>query len=284
METGIRGAADFIFDFKDKVEITVPKNVELEFRLLYASIFMRMLSMTKDFVLTGKTLHVLKKVDRPPLNEFVRLPTEESSYTEFFTVASLSDKTPIEFYISVSGEQFLDLAHAFLHLQVKIKKKNGTAIGTPDQIAPINYLLHTLLSECSVSLNDKKVSSQANYAYRCLFETLLSPPAVQESMLTSGLFYKDVSSKHDSVELANIGDNANSGFQTRYTICKDSKLMDMIGPLHFDLGVVGKERDRLGVPDLSSESETGEETLGKSGSSLVASSGSYSNCPKDGRR
>ncbi|GBM15806.1 hypothetical protein AVEN_262956-1 [Araneus ventricosus] len=157
-------------------------------------------------------------------------------YTEIFPVASLSDKTPIEFYVSGSGEHYLDLAHTLLHLQVKIKKKNGTAIGNPDQVAPINYLLHTLFSECSVTLNDKQVSSQANYAYRCIFDALLSPRAVQESMLTSGLFYKDVASKHDSVELANVGDNANSGYQTRYNICKDSKLMDMIGPLHFDLG------------------------------------------------
>ncbi|GBN02330.1 hypothetical protein AVEN_260394-1 [Araneus ventricosus] len=166
----------------------------------------------------------------------IQLSTEESSYTEIFPVASLSDKTPIEFYVSGSGEHYLDLAHTLLHLQVKIKKKNGTAIGNTDQVAPINYLLHTLFSECSVTLNDKQVSSQANYAYRCIFDALLSPRAVQESMLTSGLFYKDVASKHDSVELANVGDNANSGYQTRYNICKDSKLMDMIGPLHFDLG------------------------------------------------
>ncbi|GBO02078.1 Uncharacterized protein F54H12.2 [Araneus ventricosus] len=166
----------------------------------------------------------------------IQLSTEESSYTEIFPVASLSDKTPIEFYVSGSGEHYLDLAHTLLHLQVKIKKKNGTAIGNPDQVAPINYFLHTLFSECSVTLNDKQVSSQANYAYRCIFDALLSPRAVQESMLTSGLFYKDVASKHDAVELANVGDNANSGYQTRYNICKDSKLMDMIGPLHFDLG------------------------------------------------
>ncbi|GFR30407.1 uncharacterized protein TNCT_620011 [Trichonephila clavata] len=55
-------------------------------------------------------------------------------------------------------------------------------------------------------------------------------------MLTAGLFYKDTASKHDLVELTNVADNVNSGYQTRYNICKDSKLMDLIGPLHFDLG------------------------------------------------
>ncbi|GFQ89978.1 uncharacterized transposon-derived protein F54H12.3 [Trichonephila clavata] len=74
MQTGIGGAADFIFDFKvNKVEITVQKNVELELRLLYAPLFMRMLSLTKDIVLKGKSMHVLQKIDRPPLNEYFRV-------------------------------------------------------------------------------------------------------------------------------------------------------------------------------------------------------------------
>ncbi|GFQ69837.1 uncharacterized protein F54H12.2 [Trichonephila clavata] len=166
----------------------------------------------------------------------VQLSTEDSSFTEIFPIASLSDKTPIEFYVSGSGEHYLDLAHTLLHLQVKVKKKNGTILGAPDQVAPINYLLNTLFSECSITLNDKQVSSQANYAYRCIFYALLSPRAVQESMLTSGLFYKDSASKHESVELANASDNINPGYQTIYSICKESKLIDMIGPLHFDLG------------------------------------------------
>ncbi|GFR07566.1 uncharacterized transposon-derived protein F54H12.3 [Trichonephila clavata] len=73
MQTGIGGAADFIFDFKvNKLEITVQKNVELELRLLYAPLFMRMLSLTKDIVLKGKSMHVLQKIDRPPLNEYFR--------------------------------------------------------------------------------------------------------------------------------------------------------------------------------------------------------------------
>ncbi|GFQ84233.1 uncharacterized protein F54H12.2 [Trichonephila clavata] len=130
------------------------------------------------------------------------------------------------------GESYLDLAHTLLHLQVKITKKNGSNIATPDVVAPVNYLLNTLFSECSITLNDKQVSSQANYAYRCMFDALLSPKAVQESLLTAGLFFRDSPGKIDATEILNAGE----GFKTRYNICKDSKLMDMIGALHFDLG------------------------------------------------
>ncbi|GFS72016.1 uncharacterized protein NPIL_652751 [Nephila pilipes] len=158
----------------------------------------------------------------------VQLSTEDSSFTEIFPVASLNDKTPIEFYVSGSGEHYLDLAHTLLPLQVKIKKKNETILAATDHVAPINYLQNTLFSECSVTSNYKQVSSQANYAYRCLFDALLSPSVVQESMLTLDLFYKDTASKQDSVDIANVG-ATNSGYLNRYNICKESRLIDMLG-------------------------------------------------------
>ncbi|GFV15242.1 uncharacterized protein F54H12.2 [Trichonephila clavipes] len=120
-----------------------------------------------------------------------------------FSVASLSDKTPIEFFFSGVGDSYLDLAHTLLHLQSENyeKKKSGSNIGTPDVVAPVNYLLNTLFSECSVTLNDKQVSSQANYAYRCMFDALLSPKSVQESLLTAGLFFRDSPGKMDATEI-----------------------------------------------------------------------------------
>ncbi|GFS50624.1 uncharacterized protein F54H12.2 [Nephila pilipes] len=114
----------------------------------------------------------------------------------------LLDKTPIEFYVSGSGEHYLDLAHTLLHLQVKIKKKNGTILSPIDHAAPISYLLNTLFSECSVTLNDKQTS--------------------------------------------NVG-ATNSGYLNRYNICKESKLIDMLGALHFDLGPQNL------TPDLSAD-------------------------------
>ncbi|GBL97718.1 hypothetical protein AVEN_44908-1 [Araneus ventricosus] len=128
MQTGIGGAADFIFDFKeDKVEITVQKNVELEFRLLYAPIFMRMLSMTKDVVLTGKTLHVLQKVDRPPLNEYFRV-----SITDKPTIPEKVKKTEhleLEVGFYKNSEQ---LFSSFKHLAFNHLANNKVKIHIPD--------------------------------------------------------------------------------------------------------------------------------------------------------
>ncbi|XP_035204710.1 uncharacterized protein F54H12.2-like [Stegodyphus dumicola] len=55
-------------------------------------------------------------------------------------------------------------------------------------------------------------------------------------MLTSSLFYKDTASQHNV-----FGKNStNSGYKKRHEICAKSNLMDLIGPLHFDLATQPK--------------------------------------------
>ncbi|XP_035229987.1 uncharacterized protein LOC118201939 [Stegodyphus dumicola] len=166
-----------------------------------------------------------------------QLAIEESSFLEIHPVASLNDKTPIEFYISGNGEHYLDLAHTLIHIQAKIVKKNGHDLTETDDVAPINYFLNTMFSECSVYLNDRQISSQGNYAYRSILESLLfSSKSSQENMLTSSLFYKDTASQHNV-----FGKNStNSGYKKRHEICAKSNLMDLIGPLHFDLATQPK--------------------------------------------
>jgi len=162
----------------------------------------------------------------------LQLSIDSSSFIEIFPVSTLSDKSPIEFFIAGNGEHYLDLTHTILHLQIKIVKNDGSDIADADIVAPINYILNTMFSELSIFLNDKQVTSQNNYAYRSYLESLLfSPKSTQESMLTSSLFYKDEASKHDEVAAG----TTNSGFQSRKNLFKASKLVDLAGPLHFDL-------------------------------------------------
>ncbi|GFX69716.1 putative uncharacterized transposon-derived protein F54H12.3 [Trichonephila clavipes] len=124
MQTGIGGAADFIFDFKEnKVELTVQKNVELEFRLLYAPLFMRMLSLTKDIVLTEKSMHVLQKIDISPLNEYFRVIIMDKS-----TVSEKVKKTEhlqIEVGFYKNAEQ---LFSSFKHLEFNLLANNKVKI------------------------------------------------------------------------------------------------------------------------------------------------------------
>lgn len=163
----------------------------------------------------------------------LQLSIDASNFVEIFPVTSLSESSPIEFFIAGNGDQYLDLSHTILHLQLKITKNDGADIVEADVVAPINYILNTMFSELSLFLNDKQVTSQNNYAYRAYLESLLlSSKSVQESMLTSSAFYKDSASKHDDITAA----STNSGFVSRRNLFKLSRLADLTGPLHFDLG------------------------------------------------
>lgn len=162
----------------------------------------------------------------------VQLAIEESSFLEIHPVASLNNASPIEFYISGNGEHYLDLSHTILHLQLKVTKKNGADMEATDKVAPINYILNTMFSECSVFLNDKQIASQPNYAYRSIIEALLfASRSVHESLFTSSLFYKDTASHHNVVDTA----GANEGLKSRYARCSSSRVLDLVGGLHIDI-------------------------------------------------
>lgn len=161
----------------------------------------------------------------------VQLSIDSSSFVEIHPISSLTEKTPIEFHISGSGENYVDLAHTILHLRIKVIKKNNTDLVIADSVAPINYILNTIFSECSIFLNDKQVTSQVNYSYRAYLESLLfASKSSQDSLLSSAFFFKDTAGHFDSLVASE-----NNGFDRRNKLCKLSKSIDLIGALHFDL-------------------------------------------------
>lgn len=181
--------------------------------------------MEKDGVICLKS--ELDLFNSPP----IQLGIEASSFVQIHPLASLTDKTPIEFYISGNGEHYIDLAHTILHLRIQVRKNTGSLVAT-DIVAPINYILNTLFSECTVFLNDKLVSSQVNYPYRAIIESLLfTSKSRQDSILSSAGFFKDTAGHHDS----HVANSSNEGFKKRHELCKLSKSLDLIGALHFDL-------------------------------------------------
>ena len=182
-------------------------------------------------------------------NAAIQLAIDSSAFLEVHPIASLSEKTPVEFLISGNGDSYIDLSHTILQLRVKILNKNGTDLTDSDFVAPINYFLNTMFSECSVYLNDKQVAAQANYAYRSYLESLLfSSKSSQETMYGASLFFKDTADQHDDItrtravaaQQPETVESQNNGYKSRYNACKNSKLMDLIGPLHFDLSTQPK--------------------------------------------
>ena len=156
---------------------------------------------------------------------------EDGIVVDYHPIASLVDTGPIEFDIPASVEHYLDRAHVYLHLAVKITKNDGSNLEAGSAVGPTNLFLHSLFSQVDVQLNGKQVSSSSNtYAYRAYLKTLLNygKPA-KESQMTAALWYKDTATKMDTAG----ADNA--GFTKRATFTATSKTVGLFGRIHADL-------------------------------------------------
>jgi len=176
------------------------------------------------------------------LDLFTLQPTqtsiEDSAVVEYHPISSIQNKGPIEFDVTGTGEQHIDVSNIQLYIQAKITKADGTHLDPNSTAAPVNLLLHSMFSQIDISLNGTLAFNASNtYPYRALLETLLTyGEDAKQSQLTRQLFYKDEAGRMDSVFVNNQGANRpNTGLQRRRTITKESKEFDMIGRLHADL-------------------------------------------------
>ena len=167
----------------------------------------------------------------------IQLAVEDSCFVEIHPVASLGEKAPIDFFISGSGEFYLDLAYTILNLKVKIVKKNGSDLVETDHVAPLCYFLNTMFSKCTIYLNGKQIASQTNHAYRSYLESsLFYSKSAQKTLLGTALFSKNTASHHNLVAIT----CTNLGFNHRQTMCKLSSVVDLAGSFHFDLAAQSK--------------------------------------------
>ncbi|HSN23963.1 MAG TPA: hypothetical protein VLS45_07320, partial [Methylomicrobium sp.] len=163
---------------------------------------------------------------------------ESGMYVEYHPISSLAYGAPIEFDVSSSGDDYMDLTNSLLHVRAKITKADGSNLDAAETVGPVNNFLHSLFSQVDVTLNGTLITSSMNtYAYRAYLETLLSyGPAAKKSQLTAALFYKDEAGKMDkpNPRAADAADR-NSGLATRATFSAESKEIDMIGRIHSDI-------------------------------------------------
>jgi hypothetical protein len=173
---------------------------------------------------------------------------EGGTWVEYNPISSLSDGVPIEFVISGSGQDYMDLANSYIHAKVRVLRGDNAAIDPTDHVAPVNLFLHSLFSEVDIKLNDTLVSSTNNtYAYRAYLETLLTyGKEAKKSQLTTALYYKDVAG---SMENNNPHDNAhdNAGMKSRHAFVENGRAVEMMGRLHSDLFF----QDRLMLNDMT---------------------------------
>ena len=161
---------------------------------------------------------------------------ESGAFLEYNPISTISQGTPIEFSITGTGQDYLDLSSTQLYVRAKIVRANNDAIDDNDHVGPINLFLHSLFSEVDITLNDNLITDSNNtYAYRSYLETILSyGSAAKKSQLTSALYYKDAA---NHMENANPHEDAalNVGFKKRSALTDAGRVVDMLGCIHSDL-------------------------------------------------
>ena len=149
--------------------------------------------------------------------------------------STLSDSDVIEFFVSGTGDEYIDLQGTKLHLQVKIQKQDGTPIPLQAEgvaeVVPQNNFLHTMFSQLDVFLNEKLVSTSNNlYPYRAYLENLLNHGSdATDSHLTCALYYPETAGKLDTFS------NENTSISYRQRDAYRKEMFDMIGNLHSDM-------------------------------------------------
>ena len=83
------------------------------------------------------------------------LPPTQSSFQkgksiDYHPITSLSDGGPIEFKVSGSGKEFLDLAQSYLYLKVKVLKADGSNLDVASKAGLANYPIASLFNQVDV--------------------------------------------------------------------------------------------------------------------------------------
>ena len=128
--------------------------------------------------------------------------TTKGQWIEYHPLSNITDSGPIEFNVSGSGEEYLDLAKTQLFVKAKITKANGVALDAGTKVGPVNLFLHSLFSQVDVSLNERLISSSTNtYPYCAMIEMLFNYGGeAKSSQLSMAMFYKDTPGKMDVMD------------------------------------------------------------------------------------
>lgn len=164
---------------------------------------------------------------------YTQTSIEKSTFVEIPPMSALTDAGPIEFFISASGEDYLDLNDSYLYTRVRITNPDGTLLANAADVGFINYPGCSLFSQVDIMLGDRLITQSSNtYPYRALIECLLNyGEDTLATQFSTGLFCKDTAGKMDETSIT--GDNEGLAQRGEYT--SESHIVELIAPVHADL-------------------------------------------------
>lgn len=155
---------------------------------------------------------------------------ESSFFAEYKPIVNIQDSdAKIEFRLSGSSTQYIDLYDSFLYLTVKVVTHEGGNLLADAEVSTANNFMHSLFSQVDVYINNQLISSSNNcYAYKSYIENLFSfGKEYIESQGQCLMFYKD--------SAGGVLGSTNHGYVKRKNRIAGSKAVELIGKLRFDL-------------------------------------------------
>ena len=159
---------------------------------------------------------------------------ERGDFVVHRTIASITDTSPLEFFVPGSPEEYVDLGRTRLQLKVRIVKSDGTAPDQGAKLSTANLFLHSLFSQVDCKLNHKLISPSSNtYPYKAYLETILSHGAdSKQTWLASEMYYEDERPVSGFDPTAN---GANPGLVRRGNRIAQGRVVELIGRPHVDI-------------------------------------------------
>lgn len=162
---------------------------------------------------------------------------KEVRTVEFQPVNDYTNQSVIDFSVPSNSACYIDLKKTTLSIRCKVVKADGTdteAAITKNIVSVINNFLSGMTSRCDLALQDRMMtSSDQTYPYRAYLDNLLYTSVLQkDTTLKTELYYSEAGSK---MQLYNWIADANVPLKERGELFKNSKEVDMTGPLHTDI-------------------------------------------------
>ena len=171
---------------------------------------------------------------------FVKKPVQSavvSDRVSIYKPIATVDQNVLEFVVPSDNESYIDLNNNLM-VEGKLTKLDGTEFDNTDFTGVVNNLLHSLFSQCSITLNGTSVTpSKDLYHYRSYLETLLTYGThAAKTHLTTSFWYVDTGNVLGVADpSAAVEANTSTGFKIRYNLMMQSKELELFGKLHADI-------------------------------------------------
>jgi len=102
---------------------------------------------------------------------------QNGDWCAFLPISTINEDSLIDFNVSASSDEYLDLMHTCMHVQVQITKPDGTNLNEGTVAGPNNYWFRSLFSQLDIYLNNKLVTDSSHTcAYKAFLETFINLP------------------------------------------------------------------------------------------------------------